>query len=147
MPRLHGTQLSVCATGYLTGQVLLHPETPLHSVKAQEMGPRQSPQPIKPLRALCLVWVLICLLSKMSDQLQPDPSPPELTGSCRGTEFRKEESRSQVGSSRSGGGGGPPWWKEVPGLGRPGHLPLYQLTIGTEAGMQNLGKTIVYPMT
>lgn len=137
---------SLCATGYPTGQVLLHPETPLHSVKAPVMGPRQSPQPIKPIRALCLVWVLICLLSKMSGQLQPDP--------------RALQSSQAAAEAQNSGGrrAGAKWAAaRVEGaVGRPGgrksqawvdQITYQQLTIGSEAGMQNLGKTIVYPMT
>lgn len=146
MPLLHGAQSSLCATGYLTRQVLLHPQTPLHSVKAPVMGPRQSPRPIKPIRALCLVWVLICLFSKMSDQLKPDPRA--LQSSQAAAEPQNSRGRrggAKWGEGGSGGRGTHPggrksraWVDQV----------IYQrLTIGAEAGMQNLGKTIVYPVT
>lgn len=43
------------AAGYLIKRVMNIPQTRLGFVKAPVIGPRQSPRPITPLRALCLV--------------------------------------------------------------------------------------------
>lgn len=82
----------------------------------------------------------------MSDQLKPDP--------------RALQSSQAAAEAQNSGGrrAGAKW--AVAGVegaaGRPGgrkprawvdQVTYQQSTIGTEVGMQNLGKTIVYPMT
>lgn len=80
----------------------------------------------------------------MSDQLKPDPRA-------------LQSSQAAAEAQNSGGRRAGATWAAagVEGaVGRPGgrksrvdQVTYQQLTIGTEAGMQNLGKTIVYPMT